>query len=228
LYPPQPIITTYPTPPAPPAVTTTTRPHGPVQVQYGSGPVQPAALQPRPVPPLAPPPPTEGSSQANQYAEFLVLPGPQRLFGILESEAASRERMINRAKETNPGERLEFPSSPELSRGKYAGRNWPEGKTFAEPNYVCYQRLLFEQKNFERYGWDLGPITPVVSTVAFWADCALLPYHLGTDPFRNYECSAGYCMPGDPVPLLLYPPEFSATGLLAEAAAVGALVVIFP
>jgi len=201
-------------------VTTATQPHGSVQVQ-------PVALRGRPLPP--PPAPTpEASSQLNQYAEYLVLPGPKRLFGVLESEAASRERMINKAKETNPGERLEFPPSPELSRGKYAGRNWPESKTFAEPNYVCYQRLLFEQKNFERYGWDLGPITPVVSTAAFWVDAALLPYHLGTDPFRNYECSAGYCMPGDPVPLLLYPPEFSATGLLAEAAAVGALVVIFP
>jgi hypothetical protein len=139
-----------------------------------------------------------------------------------------RLRLINRAKVTKPGERLEFPPSPPLTKGKYAGRTWPQSTTYTEPHYVCYQRLYFEQKNFERYGWDLGPITPVLSALDFWVDMGLLPYHLGTDPFRNYECSAGYCMPGDPVPLLLYPPELSATGALTEAAVIVALVAIFP
>jgi hypothetical protein len=188
---------------------------------YGAGLVQPVALQPRQ------PPPAGDTGLAIEFADILVMPGPNRLF-ILESEEASRERMINRSRQTKPGERLEFPPSPPLSQQRYAGRSWPQQTTFAEPNYVCYQKLLFEQKNFERYGWDLGPFTPIISAGAFWVDVALLPYHLGTDPFRNYECSAGYCMPGDPVPLLLYPPELSVCGTLSEGAAVAALVVLFP
>jgi hypothetical protein len=180
-------------------------------------------------PPVGAPAP---SSESAYYAERLQLPGFERVFGVRESEESLKLRLINewkgRGERQGERQRIEFPASPPLTTGKYAGRVWPESRTYAEPNYVCYQRLYFEQKNFERYGWDLGPITPVISTLAVWKDLALLPYHLGTDPFRHYECSAGYCMPGDPVPLLLYPPEFSATGALAEVATIAALVAIFP
>ena len=55
-----------------------------------------------------------------------------------------------------------------------------------------------------------------------------LPYHIGTQPCRCYECSAGYCLPGDPVPYLLYPPELSLSGFLLEAGTVVSLAAIFP
>jgi hypothetical protein len=187
------------------------------------------AQPPRPPGPGAIPVPLPAgeTSASSEYADLLELPGFNRVF-MLESEEASKRRMEERVRTTKPGERLEFPPSPELSRGRYAGRNWPETKTYVEPSYVCYHKLLFEQINLERYGWDLGPITPVASALKTYVDVALLPYHLATDPFRNYECSAGYCMPGDPVPFLLYPPELSVSGFLGEAAAVAALVVLFP
>ncbi len=165
---------------------------------------------------------------AGKYADILQLPGPDRVFGVLESAESFKLRLINKEKASAQSERLEFPAEPVLAKGRFAGRTWPESHTLAEPNYVCHKRLYFEQKNFERYGWDLGPVTPLVSAGTFYKDVAFFPYHWGTDLFRNYECSAGYCMPGDPVPLLLYPPELSATGLLAEAAVVGGLIVIFP
>ncbi len=97
-----------------------------------------------------------------------------------------------------------------------------------EPNYVIYRRLYFQQNNFERYGWDLGPVTSVVSAATFLADFLTLPYHAFTDPCRCMESNAGWCLPGDPVPLMLYPPELSLTGTLAEAGTVLALVAIFP
>ena len=97
-----------------------------------------------------------------------------------------------------------------------------------EPNYVCYGRLLFEAKNFDRYGWDLGLVTPVVSAGMFYFDVATLPYHLFTDPCRHCECSAGYCLPGDPVPYLIYPPHWSLTGAMFEAGTIVALYAIFP
>jgi hypothetical protein len=93
---------------------------------------------------------------------------------------------------------------------------------------VCYGRLLFEQKNLERYGWDLGFITPFVSAGKFYWDVVWIPYHIWTAPCRQYECSAGYCLPGDPVPLLIYPPELSLTGTVMEAGTIVALFAIFP
>ena len=55
-----------------------------------------------------------------------------------------------------------------------------------------------------------------------------MPYHMGTQPLRHYDTGAGQCLPGDPVPFLLYPPEFSLTGAIAEAGVVVALYAIFP
>jgi hypothetical protein len=45
---------------------------------------------------------------------------------------------------------------------------------------------------------------------------------------RRYECNAGYYLPGDPMPFLLYPPELSFSGALAEAAIIGLGFAIFP
>jgi hypothetical protein len=125
-------------------------------------------------------------------------------------------------------ERAIFPEETVITRERYAGRSFPPGYMVVEPTYLCYGRLYFEQKNLERYGWDLGPVTPLVSTAGFYWDLVTLPYHMWTAPCRQYECNAGYCLPGDPVPLLLYPPELSLTGLVAEAGVVTAMFAIFP
>jgi hypothetical protein len=188
--------------------------------------IQPAAFQ---TPPrmLAPP----VGEEVPDFQIQLEPPGPLRLFR-LESEKAMMERMRQEVREhTPPGttpDRLIFPDEPVITRQPYTGRSFPPANMLVEPQYVCYQRLLFEQKNAERYGWDLGPIHPFVSLSAFYWDLVTLPYHLWTAPCRQYECSAGYCLPGDPVPLLLYPPELSLTGLVAEAGTITALFAIFP
>jgi hypothetical protein len=181
-------------------------------------------VQPREVPVRAPEEPQE-------YQVALEPPGPLRLFR-LESEKALQERIRQEVRDrTPPGatpERTIFPEEPVITRQPYAGRSFPPGNVAVEPCYLCYDRLLFEQKNFERYGWDLGPISPFLSAAAFYWDVAWLPYHIFTAPCRQYECSAGYCLPGSPAPLLLYPPELSLTGFVAEAGAVTALFLIFP
>jgi hypothetical protein len=97
-----------------------------------------------------------------------------------------------------------------------------------EPHFVCYGRTYFTELNSERYGWDLGPLQPFVSAGVFFWDVVALPYHIATDPCRCYECSAGYCLPGEPVPYLLYPPTFSLSGLGAEAATAVVLFAVFP
>ena len=76
------------------------------------------------------------------------------------------QRSANHNKQ--PRERVLFPEEPVMSRDVYYGRSWPARNLLVEPNYVCYGRLLFEQPNFERYGWDLGPASVALSTGKFF------------------------------------------------------------
>jgi hypothetical protein len=169
-----------------------------------------------------------GPDTLQEYQIQLEPPGPQRIFR-LESEASLNERMRQEARERPVPDRIVFPSEPVVG-GKEATppRNLPSSTMLIEPSYLCYNRLYFEQPNFERYGWDLGPVTPFVSAGKFYWDLVFLPNHFWTEPCRCYECSAGYCLPGDPVPLLLYPPQLSLTGAVGEAATAVALLAIFP
>jgi hypothetical protein len=184
-----------------------------------------AALQRPPGPaPIGDLRPTEEAAAAHIQLEP---PGPERLFR-LDSEARLQERIRQEGRDRTPVDIVVFPKEPVLSTEPYYGRRWPTAHEYVEPNYLCYRRLLFEQKSFERYGWDLGVITPIVSALDFFGDFILMPYHGFTDPCRCFECNAGYCLPGDPVPLLLYPCEPSVTGALAEAATVAAVLAIFP
>lgn len=182
---------------------------------------------------LAPPNPLDirpGESSIS-YSIQLEPPGPERLFR-LESEDAMKERMRQEKRNTPQMERLIFPEEIVLSRSNYdsqwRSRNWQPTVRLVEPNYLVHGRLLFHEKNSERYGWDLGPIQPFVSAGFFLGDMALLPYHLATDPLRRWESNAGYCLPGDPVPYMLYPIGASGTGTVAEAAVVFALLACFP
>ena len=172
------------------------------------------------------PPGVASDEQGQDYQVQLIPPGPERVFR-LESESSLFERMRQEIVQRPQKDRAEFPDEPILSKEKYAGRSWPEQKALVEPNYVCYGRLLFEDRNAERYGWDLGPTQPLLSTGLFFRDALFLPYNLFKDPCRT-ETSAGQCLPGDPVPYLLYPPELSVTGGVAEAAVLLTLFAVFP
>jgi hypothetical protein len=189
--------------------------------------VKRAALQQRMAPLGAGAGELNPSEETAAYHIQLEPPGPERLFR-LDSEARLQERIRQEGRDRTPIDIAVFPNEPVLSTQPYYGRRWTPAHEYAEANYVCYHRLLYEQKNFERYGWDLGFITPVVSALDFFADFIVMPYHGFTDPCRCYECSTGYCLPGDPVPFLLYPCEPSVTGALAEAGAVAAVMAIFP
>jgi hypothetical protein len=148
-------------------------------------------------------------------------PGLERIIR-LDSDAMLSERIRQENRERQPMQRVVFPEEPILSRDTYKGRSWPQQDMTVEPYYVAYGRLLFEEKNSERYGWDLGPLSPTISTLWFFKDLALLPYHVAD------AGGAGYCLPGDPVPYLLYPLELSLTGAIAEVGTVFALIAMFP
>ncbi len=129
---------------------------------------------------------------------------------------------------SNTTDRIQFPPRPEVVGEVYQPRKFEPSVCFVEPDYVVYRRLYFEEKNSERYGWELGPIQPLVSTLYFFKDIALLPHNMATYPCRRFETNAGQCLPGDPVPYRWFPPEPTAAGLLGEAAAVAGIIAIIP
>jgi hypothetical protein len=161
------------------------------------------------------------------YLIQLLPPGPERMFRI-RSEVELREQIRQEAREKSPPERAVFPEEKPVTDEKYAARQFAPQVSLVEPGYVNYDRLYFEDLNSERYGWDLGAAQPLVSTGLFFFDLVTLPYHLASRPFDCIQSSAGYCLPGDPVPYLLYPPDTSTTGALGEAAAIIGLIAIFP
>jgi len=170
------------------------------------------------------------ASPVEAYKEQILLepPSPEALFGRLDSEKMLEQRMRQQAMQRQPPDTVQFPERPSLPKEQYKGRAFAPQAIMAEPNFVGYNRLYFEEKNAERYGWDLGFIQPVISVLYFYKDAAFLPYHFMTRPCQRYETSAGYCLPGDPVPYILYAPEISVPGTLLEGAAVIGLLAAIP
>jgi len=158
-------------------------------------------------------------------------PGFDRLYR-LESEADLQRRIIEEGKQREPPEpevAKSFPSDYQpLSTASYTGRQFPPKTEYVEPTYVCYHRLYFEEKNAERYGWEIGFLQPALSAAHFYKDFLFLPYNFALEPCQRYECSAGYCLPGDPVPYLLYPTPLSITGATAETGIVLGLAFAIP
>lgn len=95
--------------------------------------------------------------------------------------------------------------------------SYPPLTEYIEPAFVVHRRLHFEEKNSERYGWDLGIIQPFVSAAAFYKDALLWPNSLASGlEVGFWDTSAGKCLPGTPVPYYLYPPGLTVTGMAAE------------
>jgi hypothetical protein len=167
-------------------------------------------------------------STTTDESSGLVIPGFDRVFGRLESEASLNERIRQRARDQDAKDRTIFPVEPVVSKDSYKPRTFVAHALLVEPNYVPHGHLWFEQKNFERAGWDLGILSPIASAGKFYCDFVMLPYQLVNQMGRGIETSAGKCLPGDPTPLLLYPPEVSMTASFGETAAIIGLIAIFP
>lgn len=155
-------------------------------------------------------------------------PGKERLFGTRETERELELRMRQERRDGGIGDPIAFPEDPALTSESYQPRKFEPTVCLVEPSYVVYRRLNFEEKNSERYGWDLGPIQPIVSTLIFFKDVVMLPQNCASYPRRRFETNAGQCLPGDPVPYLYYPPEMTGSGLLAEVGVIGLLFYAIP
>jgi hypothetical protein len=142
-------------------------------------------------------------------------PGTLRVFR-LESEEALQERIRQEAR--GPGAApIYFPEEQPVRWEPKPDHGGPPKQMLVEPQYVCYGRLMFEQRYSERYGWDVGFMQPLVCAGSFYYDVGTAPFRrLLIEPCRSFECSAGYCLPGDPVPWLLGPPELIPCGFGAN------------
>jgi hypothetical protein len=155
-------------------------------------------------------------------------PGLERLAQSVQSDAQLKERIRQENRDGKSPLRIVFPSDPVLSYDTYSGRKWNPTRLEVAPYYVCHGRLYFQQINSERYGWDLGVLHPVISGMVFLWDFVTFPYQLAKEPCRCIEYNTGWCLPGDPVPLLLYPLQTSVTGTVAEIGTILTLVAVFP
>jgi len=165
------------------------------------------------------------------YEAYIRLepPGRERLFGNRDTERELEERMRQERRDTGaPGDPIVFPERPEIYTESFQARKYEPMMCPVEPAYIVYRRLYFEEKNAERYGWECGPIQPLVSTLHFFKDVALLPHNIASYPCRRFETNAGLCRPGDPVPYYLYPPELTGSGLLAEVGTIALIAAIIP
>jgi hypothetical protein len=181
-----------------------------------------------PVPPLGGIRPPEPYELPAPYSIQLEPPSIYRVAISVESDAQLQERIRQENRERKMPERIVFPNDPVISTETYQGRKFYPTRLEVAPYYLCHGRLYFQQINFERYGWGLGVFTPLLSGAKFLYDFVTWPYHLATEPCRRFEYNTGWCLPGDPVPLLLYPLHLSPTGFVAEVGTVIALVAIFP
>ena len=99
---------------------------------------------------------------------------------------------------------------------------------YLEPGYVVHRRLMFEEKNAERYGWNLGMAQPFLSAGYFYKDLLLYPMKLASNLGERYDTSAGKAMPGSPVPYLWYPPELTFGGMALGSLAYVGTVFLLP
>lgn len=159
----------------------------------------------------------------------LETPGREKVFGARETEKELEQRFSQLEKDAGR-DRVSFPEKPSLTTDETSlNRQFAPQSISREPAYVVYRRLYFEEKNAERYGWNLGgALQPAVSVAYFFSDTIFFPKHLTSYNCRRFDTNAGLCLPGDPVPYLLYPPEFTLSGTLLESALVVGIFTAIP
>jgi hypothetical protein len=127
---------------------------------------------------------------------------------------------------------LTFPQEPAVGGGTaYTPKtvNYPPMRVHYEPLYIVHRRLHFEEKNAERYGWDLGIIQTFVSAAYFYKDVLLWPNSLASGvAYGFWDTNAGKCLPGSPTPYMLYPPGLTITGGVVEGLFVTGVAFAIP
>lgn len=173
--------------------------------------------------------------------KYTVLPERDKIFVIYDD--AQLERIImNTIREDlkrrklplkeDDEKNLRFPALEQAGAGEtYVPKtsSYPPSRAYYNSLHVVHRRLHFEEKNAERYGWDLGFIQPLVSTLYFYKDVLLWPNSLASGcHYGWWDTNAGKCLPGSPTPYFLYPPGLTLTGTAFEGAVITGAAFIFP
>lgn len=147
-----------------------------------------------------------------------------------ERELDRFKKGLREKEPTKPTKPLAVPliERPQAALQSAVKAGYAPHRAVLEPGYVVHRRLLFEEKNSDRYGWELGYAQPVVSTLYFYKDVLLFPGHIASGLFERYDTSAGKCPPGSPVPYYLYPPQMTLRGGIVEAGVVAGTVLLLP
>jgi hypothetical protein len=191
------------------------------------GSVQPGSSPPGKL--MNPPDPSNLLPEQN-----INLPPRAQIFGPIRNESQLELWIMDQIRTSQglkPTEKLQFPNEEIIGLGQsYAKKTsqYPPQRINYENTYQVYRRLHFEELNAERYGWDLGIMQPLVSTMYFYKDVLAFPYSLASGFTQGFwDTSAGKCLPGSPTPYMLYPQGLSITGGAFEGAvwtAVGVVV----
>ena len=170
--------------------------------------------------------------------EVTRLPPRSSIFTVYDNEALETIIYDTIAKQLGktPAELRKSSPFPELKPTVPPGTpyvaktaNLPPGYVTVEPGFVIHRRLHFEEKNSERYGWDLGLATPFVSTISFYKNIMLWPSSLASVVVTgSMDTNAGKCLPGSPTPYYLYPQGLTITGGVAEGLVITGLTFVIP
>jgi len=146
------------------------------------------------------------------------------------NEELSKNPKLDKKKPSREQYRLPESRPAGYATGPYVAKTgtYAPSQVKLEPGYVVHRRLFFEEKNAERYGWDLGLLSPLVSTAYFYKDIMLFPSMLASNWRERYDTNAGQCQPGSPVPYFLYPPEITLAGGTFGAAAIVGVALLLP
>src|SRR5207244_12668494 len=82
--------------------------------------------------------------------------------------------------------RIYFPEEEPVSKDAYTGRQSPYMVKLVEPNYVIHGQLYFESRYLERYGWNIGPLSPVVEAGFYYYALVMLPYRIGANANTSF------------------------------------------
>ncbi len=112
---------------------------------------------------------------------------------------------------------------------QFIGRNFIASTVQWQASGASHKPLYFEEIQLERYGHEAGPVLqPLVSTVHFFGNIAVLPYKMGIHPPHECQYSLGYFRPGNCAPYMLQPIPWSLRGALTQAGAVTGAAALIP
>ena len=152
---------------------------------------------------------------------------------VLEQSDGKRvsylQRKLSDADQVFVSEAWGVPVTCPLGDQGFAPRFFVDSTFTWKASGACNKPLYFEDVALERYGHEWGPlVTPVVSTVRFFGDLAVLPYKMGIHPPNECQHPLGYYRPGSCAPWSIGPVPLSMRGAVTQAAFVTGTAFALP